>query len=192
MALLASAVFLLLGVVTVSLVLLMIMRIGYGRLESAIGIARDGPRRERPAPAWQATDNSGHTRRVPCGGRWQLLIFADHCLASFPDLVAAMNRLPVAVSDLDVAVLARSRPGLNAEMIVSLGITAPVVMVDQGLYDQYKARVMPFSVLIDDRGIVKWKGVANNEAQLRRELRLARAESAEVDQKFPVRGVLGS
>lgn len=50
MALLASLLFLLVALVASGLALLVTVRIGFGRLESAIGIARDGPRRGDLAP----------------------------------------------------------------------------------------------------------------------------------------------
>jgi hypothetical protein len=190
MAMLASVVFIIVALLSTSLALLMIIRIGYGRLESALGIARDGPKQNRPAPAWQATDNMGKRQGVPSEGRWQLLIFADHSLASFPEFIAATNRLHVGIDDLDVIVLARSRAGLSAETITALGISAPIVMVDQQLYDQYKVRVMPYVVLIDENEIVKWTGVGSNEGQLRRALHQVRSADGREGETLAVQGMV--
>jgi hypothetical protein len=190
MAMLASVVFIIVAILSLFLALLMIIRVGYGRLESALGIARDGPKRNHPAPTWQATDNTGKGQCVPSEGRWQLLIFADHNLASFPELIAATNRLPAGIDDLDVMVLARSRAGLSAETIAALGISAPIVMVDQQLYDQYKVRVMPYVVLVNENGIVKWTGIGSNEGQLRRVLHQAGSTDVREGGPLAVQGSL--
>jgi hypothetical protein len=73
--------FLVAGAILIALCLLAILRIGFGRLESHIGIERDGPRRPSPVPHWRLPDLEGVVRSSPTHGRWQLLIFADQSLA---------------------------------------------------------------------------------------------------------------
>lgn len=162
----------------IALALLAVLRIGFGRLESRVGIERDGPRRGRPAPTWRLPDLSGHIQSSPGNGHWQFLLFADHSLASFPALVAGINRIHADRFGAETLIVTRRTAGLDAETAARLGIKVPIVLVDQAFYDRYNVRVMPFAVLLDPPGIVRWASVANYEEQLRRELRLAQAAVA--------------
>jgi hypothetical protein len=180
MALLASLLFFLVALVASGLALLVTVRIGFGRLESAIGIARDGPRRGGAAPKWHALDDRGQERNVPNRSRWQLLVFADHCLQSFPDLITAMNRFQAEPVAFEVIVVARGSAHLVRTAAGTLGNAVPIVSVDQAFYDRHNVRVMPYAVLVDDQGIVRWTGIANHEGQLRHALRMARGDNAAI------------
>ncbi len=107
MGIVLGITFLGVGAMFVVLVTLAIVRTGLMRLESSAGIWRDGLPSGKAAPSWSLPDLEGHLRITPAGDHWQFLIFADHSLASFPDLVAGMNHLARAVQDLEVLVLSR-------------------------------------------------------------------------------------
>src|SRR5579872_6166616 len=87
-----------------------IVRIGYMRLDSSIGIARDGLRPGTIAPTWHLLDLIGQMRSTPSGDRWQFLVFTDRTLVAFPELVDALNHLEGFDSDLEVMVLSRDDP----------------------------------------------------------------------------------
>ena len=159
-------IFLGVELVLIVLVLLAIMRTGFARLESSIGIARDGLSVGKPAPPWSLPDLAGHLRVTPAGDHWQLLIFADHSLSAFPNLVAGMNHLATAVQELEVLVLSRESRDLCEATIRALEMQVPIIQVDQAFYDRSRVRVMPFAFLLDHRGVVRWVSLVNTEEQL--------------------------
>lgn len=161
--------------VLIALVVLAVVRIGFTRLESSLGIARDGIPPGKAAPPWSLPDLEGHLRITPAGDHWQLLIFADHSLSAFPNLVAGMNHLATAVQELEVLVLSRDSRELCEATIRALDVQVPIVQVDQAFYDRFRVRVMPFALLLDPRGIVHWIGLANTEEQLFHIWRMIRA-----------------
>lgn len=154
--------------------LLVVVRIGFGRLESRVGIEGDGPARNRPAPPLGF--NRPTTVSAQHGTRplWCLLVFADHSLASFPMLVSGLNNIALGNLPIDVVVLTRSSiPGLP--WVETVGLQVPVVKCDEGLYERYRVRVIPYGVLVDPYGIVRWASVVNYEEQILHNFEIARA-----------------
>src|SRR5436190_11003177 len=95
-------IFLGLELVSIALVLLVIVRSGYVRLNSSIGIARDGFPPGKAAPSWSLADLEGHLRVTPAGDHhWQLLVFANRSLASFPELISGMQHLSQNAQELE-------------------------------------------------------------------------------------------
>lgn len=125
---------------------------------------------------------------MPNRNRWQFLVFADHCLQSFPDLVTAINRLQADPVAIEVIVVSRGSAQVVRAAAGTLGTAVPIVSVNQAFYDRHNVRVMPYAVLVDDHGIVRWTGIANHEGQLRHALRLARGDNAAI---HPTRGAQG-
>ncbi len=169
------------------LVLLAIVRTGFFRLESSVGIARDGLPPGKSAPSWSLPDLEGHLRVTPSADHWQLLIFTDHSLASFPHLVAGMNHLVASVQDLEILVLSRDDRELCEATIRAFDLQVPIVQVDQTLYDNFRVRVMPFAFLLDFRGIVRWVSLVNTEEHLSHMLRTMRSLTAESNLSEEVR-----
>ncbi len=161
--------------VLIVLVLLAIVRTGLMRLDSSAGIWRDGLPPGKVAPPWSLPDLEGHLRVTPAGDHWQFLIFADHSLSAFPDLVAGMNHLATAVQELEVLVLSRDNRDLCEATVRALDLHVPIVQVDQAFYNRFWVRVMPFAFLLDPRGIVRWVGLINTEEQLFHTWRMIRA-----------------
>src|SRR5438045_4284363 len=91
----------------IALVLLAIVRTGFVRLSSPIGIARDGFPPGKAVPSWSLPDLEGHLRVTPAGDHWQLLVFANRSLASFPELVSGMHHLNQNAQELEVLVLSQ-------------------------------------------------------------------------------------
>jgi hypothetical protein len=77
----------------VVLALLALLRIGFMRLDSMIGIAHDGRAVGTAVPNWHSADTDGIERQTPALDRWQLLIFADRALLAFPDVIKGMHAL---------------------------------------------------------------------------------------------------
>jgi hypothetical protein len=150
----------------IALVLFAIVRTGFMRLDSSAGIWRDGLPHGKAAPSWSLPDLAGHLRVTPAGDHWQFLIFTNHSLVSFPDLITGIHHLAQAVQELEVLVLTRGDREYCESIVRGLNLQVPVVPVDQVLYDRYRVRVMPFATLLDPQGITRWVGLVNTEAQL--------------------------
>lgn len=147
--------------VFIILCLLAIVRTGFVRLESSIGLRRDGLPYGKTAPGWSLPDVEGRLRVTPAGDHWQLLIFADHSLASFPDLVAEINELFATNQELEVIVLSHDDQELCEATVRVLDLRVPLVRVNQAFYERYRVRVMPFAFILDPLGKVQWVGLAN-------------------------------
>ncbi len=161
-----SVVFILVAVVFLLLTLLIIIRMGFFRLEGAIGIAGDGFPPGTAAPHWSLTDLAGQTRKTPALNHWQFLIFVDYALGGFPDLVTGIQYFHSTVKDVEVIVLSRDNKDFCEAMVRGLDLKVPVVPVNQSFYNYFRVRVMPFAFLLDPQGIVRWAGVVNTKALL--------------------------
>lgn len=157
----------------ISLGTLALLRIGMLRLEMPIGIRRDGLRAGSRSPRWQRADLDGHVRSVPGDGRWQVVVFADHSLQAFPDLIAGLARLGESVPELELLVLSQAPPGVSADLRRA-GVTAPIVCVDGHFYRQHGVRAMPFTFVLSPDGVVRGTGLTSVSLALFRLLRSAR------------------
>ena len=164
---------------------LALVRIGLLRLESPLGIIRDGLPGGSDAPRWQLPDTDGVTRRVP-SGTWQVLVFADHSLREFPELAGALTALRDEDPSVEVLVLPKAHPDLAAEVARGLGLHAPVVAVGDELYWRHNVRVMPFVMILDERGIVRAEGLTSDAPRFEMVWRRARFEAASA--AAPARG----
>src|SRR5436305_14758044 len=97
-----GVIFLVLELLFIVLALLAIVRTGFARLSSSVGIARDGFPPGKAVPSWSLPDLEGHLRVTPASDHWQLLVFANRSLASFPELVRGMNHLSQSTQELEV------------------------------------------------------------------------------------------
>lgn len=142
-----------------TLAVMMILRIGFGRLESLDGISRDGPKHGLPFP----TVGSMLIERSSLD-MVHLVVFTDHSLESFPPLIHAINRFHQD-SELDITVLVHERamPGVVERLVRGV----PTRIVAEAMFIRLGIRVIPFGVLLDRRGVVIWTGVVSSEAQVR-------------------------
>lgn len=152
--------------VFIVLVLLVVVQTGFTRLESIVGIAGDGFPPGKAVPPWNLPDLTGQARKTPAGDRWQFLIFVDHALGGFPDLIVGMQYLVSTVEELEVVVLSRDSKEFCEAMVRGLDLQVPVVPVAPTFYARFRVRVMPFAFLLDPRGIVRWAGLVNTKALL--------------------------
>lgn len=167
--------FLCLELAFIALVLLAIMRTGFARLGSSIGIARDGFPPGKAVPSWSLPDLEGHLRVTPAGEHWQLLVFANRSLVAFPDLIAGMHHLAQTVQELEVLILSYESKEDCEVTAQGLELQVPMVPVDRAFYDRFRVRVMPFAFFLDPHGIVRWVGLVNTEALLFHAWRMAQA-----------------
>jgi hypothetical protein len=158
--------FLSVALVLIAATVLQIVRTGYARLDSSIGILRDGIPPGKPAPSWSLPDLEGHLRVTPAGDHWQLLLFANLALVAFPDLVAGINHLAQAVEELEVLILSHEDRQHCEAAAQGLDLQVPLVPVDPAFYERFRVRAIPFAFLVDPRGIVRWVGLVNTEEQL--------------------------
>ena len=54
-------------------------------------VERDGLHRGTPAPRWSLPDAAGQVRSSPPARGFQLIVFGDHGLKSFPELIAGIQ-----------------------------------------------------------------------------------------------------
>src|SRR5207248_5122068 len=85
--------FIAVSVVGVGLSLLAFLTLGSIRLDSPLGMLRDGLANGTVAPGWQARDLDGELHVGPTPAGWQLLVFGDHALAPFDDLLGGIRFL---------------------------------------------------------------------------------------------------
>jgi hypothetical protein len=150
----------------IALTLLATLRTGFARLNSSIGILRDGFPPGKPSPPFSLPDLEGHLRVAPAGDHWQLLYFANLSLVGFPDLVAGINRLAQTVQELEVLILSHEDRQHCEALSQGLDLQVPVVPVAPQVYERFRVRVVPFAFLLDPHGIIRWVGVANTAEQL--------------------------
>jgi len=166
MSIAIGLVFLGLELVCVLFIFLAIVRAGFARLTSAIGVARDGFPPGTTVPSWRLPDAEGHEHATPAKDQWQFLIFADQSLASFPEVIAGMHQLAQKVQELEVLVISQEPRHDCKATAQLLELQVPIVPVEPAFYERFRVRVMPFAMLLDPQGIVRWVGLVNTEAQL--------------------------
>ena len=165
--------FLGLELLCIALVLLAIVRTGFARLGSAVGIARDGFPPGKTVPSWSLPDVDGHLRVTPAGDHWQLLVFSDQSLEAFPEVITGMHHLSQSDQKLEVLVISQQSREDCRDTAQKLDLQVPIVPVDPAFYDRFRVRVMPFIFFLDPRGVVRWVGLANKEEQLIHAWRMA-------------------
>ncbi len=102
-----NAVFLFMEGCLLLLCLISICYTGFLRLESRIGVARDGYPPGKAVPSWSLPDSTGLMRKTPGADHWQLLIFTNHALVAFPDLLAGIRQLASTAKELEIIILAQ-------------------------------------------------------------------------------------
>lgn len=173
-------IFLGVELVLIALVLLAMMRIGFARLESSIGIMSDGIPVGKAVPSWSLPDLQGVFQRTPTHATWQFLIFADYSLGAFPLVIVGMHMLS-SEENLQVLLLSRGSREVCAATAHGLNLQIPVVPVENTLYDQFRLRVMPFGFLIDPTGVVHWAGLVNSDVQMRHIWHLVQEVEREIE-----------
>ena len=122
--------FLVIGSALVLMCAIAIVRLGLMRLESPLGVHRDGLPDEARAPAWSLPDHAGEFQQVPSKRWWQLLLFADYSLVEFPKLAVGIRRLMTQDPTLQVLILCRTDLELTTRTAQILRLFVPVIKVE--------------------------------------------------------------
>lgn len=147
-------------------------------LSGSRAIADDGLRRGSGAPSWSLAGSSG--QRVvspPRRASLQVIVFADHSLASFPSVAEGLQALVREPACPDIVLLTRHSSGLVKPALEGLGLgSLEVVTGSPALYGKYNVRVMPFIVAVDSAGRVRASSLVNHAWQVEKLWRLARVD----------------
>src|SRR5450631_626782 len=114
---LVTVIFLSIEVIFIILVVLTILRTGVIRLESKVGVTRDGFPPGKKVPSWQLPDIAGQMQQTPTENHWQLLLFTDHVLGGFLDVVTEMNNIALSAQDLEIVILSKRNKALCEAMV---------------------------------------------------------------------------
>jgi hypothetical protein len=137
-------------------------------------IENDGLHRGLAAPAWSLPDSSGRLLRSPPGKPFQLIVFTDHSLKSFPSVVDGLRSLADQAADLEIIVLLAQENAAAVGVLRLLGLgDLPVVTGTPSLYGRYNVRVTPFVIFVDSAGRVRGSSLVNHEWQILKLWRLA-------------------
>lgn len=145
-------------------------------LTGSRAIMDDGLSRGAAAPAWSLADSSGEVVCSPPQKKpFQLIMFADHSLKSFPSLIEGLHDLIMhAAPQLEIVVLMRRPSDIAEPLLRLLGLAeVPVVTGSSTLYGKYNVRVIPFAIFVDSGGQVRGSSLVNHAWQLDRLWRLA-------------------
>ena len=152
------------------------LRTGFMRLDSWIGIGGDGLQLGRAAPSWMLPDITGRMHVTPATDHWQILIFANIGIVGLPDLVCGIRNFLSSVDETELLLLSTDTPEECRATVQGLHLQTPIVPVDSGFYNRFRVRVMPYAMILNPQGIVRWQGLVNTEAQLFHMRRMAQAE----------------
>jgi hypothetical protein len=150
-------------------------------LSGSRALADDGLPRGSAAPVWSLTDTTrSPVASPPRAGPLQLIVFADHCLQSFPSVAGGLRELVEQARGLEIVMLTR-QPGGSARAVLDIhGLgRVPVVTGTPALYGKYNVRVMPFLVFVDAAGRVRACSLVNHAWQVTRLWRLAQIDPSE-------------
>lgn len=173
-----AILFVVIALVLCAASLLALLGLGQLALSGADALERDGLARGMTAPAWSLADDAGVVRASPPARGMQLIVFADHCLASFPSVVAGLRGLrdersggpgEAAEPELEIVVLTRGRGRATqaGPALGRLGLDGiPVLAGSPARYAAYNVRVMPFAIFVDSAGRVRASSLVNHDWQL--------------------------
>ena len=143
-------------------------------MSGSAAIEHDGLHRGLKAPTWSLPDSSGRIVKSPPSKPFQLVVFADHSLKSFPSVVDGLRSLAREAADLEIIVLLRQENKVAVAVLGLLGLgDLPVVVGKPSLYGRYNVRVSPFVIFVDSAGRVRASSLVNHEWQLVKLWRLA-------------------
>lgn len=144
------------------------------RMSGSEAVERDGLLRGTRAPRWSLPDSGGHPRSSPPASGFQLIVFGDHSLKSFPEVIAGLRALS-GEDGLEIVILTRRENNVAAPVLRMLGLEGiPVVTGSPSLYGRYNVRVAPFAIFVDSAGRVRGSSLVNYEWQLVTLWKLAR------------------
>lgn len=167
------------------LVLLLYRQLGIMYLGTAEGVSRDGLEKGATAPDFTLTDQYGTSHRLSQyrGQPVTLLFGSPHC-SPCRILLPQLDDWAQAHPDMAILWLNAASPEESQKFVSELGANLPVLPYTpaENLLDRYRVRVTPFTFLLDERGIIRAKGLANSKAgmeQYYKELKTGKQDPAE-------------
>lgn len=150
-------------------IFVLLRQLGVIYLGTAQGVANDGLDVGHAAPDFSLTKLDGSSVSLSSfQAKPLILIFGSPtcapCRGLIPDLNAfARDR----ANELGVLFLSRGDEESARRLADELSIEVPVAShPDEKLPDAYEARVTPFGFLVDEQGVIRAKGLANNREHL--------------------------
>lgn len=140
-----------------------LIKLGHIRLDSRLGLVRDGLPAGTPAPTWTRADTTGTEQQSP-GSTAQVLVFTDHSLTEFPELAAGLRE--ISKERLQALILTSKDPALTDAVARTYGVAIPIV-AGHDLYARYRVRVVPFAIVVLESGAVGASAYVNSEESLR-------------------------
>jgi methylamine dehydrogenase accessory protein MauD len=147
------------------LVILLYRQIGIMYLGTAEGVSRDGLERGVAAPDFALTDQYGNTHRLSnYRGRPVLLLFGSPHCSPCRTLLPQLHDWAEAHPEIAVLWLNAASSDETLKFASDTGATLPIMSYtpEDNLMDHYRVRVTPFMFFVDERGIVRSKGLVNS------------------------------
>jgi hypothetical protein len=163
------------GVLCIAVILAILAVTHLYYLTTSRAIMDDGMARGAAAPTWALADSSGVVVRSPPESKpFQLIVFADHSLKSFPSVAQGLLDLLRTTSELEIAILIRHPSDLAETIFRVLGLgQIPVLIGSSALYRRYNVRVIPFAIFVDSERRVRASSLVNSARQVEQLWRLA-------------------
>lgn len=191
--LISAIVFIIVAILLCAAAVMAIFGVTHVAMSGSAAIEHDGLHRGLAAPTWSLPGSSGQIVRSPPRKPFQLIVFSDHSLKSFPSVIDGLKALAHEAADLEIVVLLRAENAAAAGVLGLLGLgDFPVVTGKPSLYGRYNVRVTPFVMFIDSAGRVRASSLVNYDWQIMKLWRLANVplapDPAPDHHRFPWRG----
>lgn len=152
--------------------LLAYRQLGYMLRLKDIGSERDGLPIGANAPAFvhvAINGDSSKEQRFTPHGNWSLLLFADPGCVSCQSALQALERLAPSLRSTRILVATASTPAVVNAVGTFADASVPVSYVERDVPQKaYRTLTTPFAYVIDPEGVVKTKGTAADERNLRK------------------------
>ena len=145
-----------------ALALLYVVAIGVVRLDSRIGRMRDGFRPGTRIPPFRLVDLGGVQYSCPSGTSHQVLLFVHHAIRSFPTVTHAVDVIRNHDPSVEVLLLSTTDANVTRASLDSIGLSVPLVVVQERFYACYRVEQMPFCMILDAEGMLLSSGNASS------------------------------
>jgi len=173
-AVIAAVVFIGCAMLVCAAAMLALIGVAHLRLSAPDAIERDGMATGTRAPAWRLPDAAGTVRHSPPAGPLQLLVFADHAIKSFPEVIDGLRDLLDGDHELEIILLLRRPNAIVEPLLAELGLARITVLTGSpALWADYNVRVGPFLIFVDSAGLVRGSSLVNYSWQVAKLRQLA-------------------
>lgn len=142
--------------------LLYVVALGVGRLDSRVGRQRDGFRPGTRIPRFRVVDSLGRQRSCPSGTSYQVLLFVHHAIRSFPSITDGIEVIRGRDLAPEVLMLSLSDARITQASLDSIGLSVPLIVVQERFYSRYRVAQMPFCIIVDADGRLLSSGNASS------------------------------